>query len=93
MNAKLIEGLIEEGFYEVTIQIKPSGVLNTFTTNIQITKKRRIGSIEYDGFILERILKRIKREMIEKGISFKRIKLEDLLNNKNKVEEKDESII
>lgn len=91
MNAKLIEGLIEEGFYEVTIQIKPSGVLNTFTTDIQITKKRRIEDIGYDGFILEKTLKNIKKEMIEKGISFKRMKLEDLLNNKT--EEKDEIII
>ena len=73
----MINALIKEGFTEIVIEIKPTGILNTYSRNIAIVNSK---NTSYDGNFLEYLLKEITSKMIEEGNSFRRIKLEELLH-------------
>lgn len=79
MNKKLIEGLIEDGFIEIYIEINQTGILGNFSKKIFLVKERKIGNLMYDAIFLESNLKEITNKMIEEQKNFKRIKLKEFL--------------
>lgn len=64
MNRKLLEALLEEGYFEIIVRIKPTGVLNTVEKIVKIAKKRDKDNIWYNGDFLEHMLKDYKEDKI-----------------------------